>query len=262
MQTKSIAKTSYLNNLQFYKKKEFIIMKIPKKELDIGMAIKDGSFLFPDCLSYMLEVATGTLLGDSSLVTDAKLNPLTGFSLQFVSSKWQYIDHLYNVFSPWTRAKVYDKNVGRKSIVTGEPLESCWGFITRVQKILLPFETWRKTIKVNGKIKMTKILPLDIDKLLSPRVLNYWFMDDGSYGNKGSRFFVLCTDGFSQNEVQKLIDILNTNYNLNCTMYTVTTKRKLIHFRIRIPTFSHLKFIEIVQPYILTCFQYKIDDSF
>ena len=176
-------------------------MKIPKKELDIGMAIKDGSFLFPDCLSYMLEVATGTLLGDSSLVTDAKLSS-NRFFITICFFKMT-IYWLYNVFSPWTRAKIYDKNVGRKSIVTREPLESCWGFI--VQKILLPFETWRKTIKVNRKIKMTKILPLDIDKLLSPRVLSYWFMDDGSYGNKGSRFLFFVLMDFPKTKFKSLL---------------------------------------------------------
>lgn len=48
-------------------------MKTFKNELEIGIAIKDGSFPFPDCLAYMLEIAIGTLLGDATLVTDAKI---------------------------------------------------------------------------------------------------------------------------------------------------------------------------------------------
>lgn len=129
------------------------------------------------------------------------------------------------MFSSWTRAQIYDKNVGRKSTVTSEPLEPCWSFITRVQKVLLSFKTWRQTTQSDGKIKMTKVLPPNIEDLLNPRVLSYWFMDDGS-AQKGTKRFHFATDGFTKVEVQQLIEILNKNYNLDSYIWEVKNKKK------------------------------------
>ena len=94
------------------------------KELLVGEMIRDKKIipdrkrnkdtLIPqDILTIMLEVVTGNLLGDGSIITDAKLSAPKSYSMQLTSSYREYIDDLYNIYSPWTTAKIYDKNIKR-----------------------------------------------------------------------------------------------------------------------------------------------------
>lgn len=59
-----------------------------------------------------------------------------------------------------------------------------------------------------------KIIPTNIDKLLSPVGLAYWYMDDGVF-HKTSGGFSLATNSFTLAEVQFLINILKDKLILN-----------------------------------------------
>ncbi len=43
-----------------------------------------------------------------------------------------------------------------------------------------------------------KVIPYNIDQLLTPIGLAYWFMDDGYAERSG---FILCTDSFTESEI-------------------------------------------------------------
>lgn len=58
------------------------------------------------------------MLRDGSLITDAVKHPPTAYSIQLTSKDREYIDHLYNVYMPWTTAKIYDKKKGKKNTTT------------------------------------------------------------------------------------------------------------------------------------------------
>ncbi len=52
---------------------------------------------------------------------------------------------------------------------------------------------------------MVKEVPDLIDRLLKPRSLAYWFMDDGCKSRTG---YPLCTHGFSYSNNTKLLKVL------------------------------------------------------
>jgi hypothetical protein len=64
---------------------------------------------------------------------------------------------------------------------------------------------------ISGK----KVVPSIIGDLLTPLSLAYWIGDDGSW-NKPNKNVILCTDSFTLEEVELLIEVLNTKFNLKC----------------------------------------------
>jgi len=81
---------------------------------------------------------------------------------------------------------------------------------------------------ISGK----KVVPSIIEDLLTPLSLGYWIADDGSW-NKPGKFTVLCTDSFTLEEVELLIEVLNTKFHLKCYKC-----RQGIGYRIIIPSYS------------------------
>jgi hypothetical protein len=77
-----------------------------------------------------------------------------------------------------------------------------------------------------------KIVPLNIAEFITPLSLCYWICDDGGW-NKQCRYVVLCTDCFSLEEVNLLINILNDKFDLKC--YSLKRGRG---YRIIIPSYS------------------------
>jgi hypothetical protein len=59
------------------------------------------------------------------------------------------------------------------------------------------------------------MVPINIFNLLTPLSLAYWIADDGSW-NKVSKYVILCTDSYTLEEILKLIEVLNTKFNLRC----------------------------------------------
>jgi hypothetical protein len=88
--------------------------------------------------------------------------------------------------------------------------------------------------------------------LLTPLSLSYWIADDGSW-NKVNRSVTLCTDFFSLNEVEFLIEVLNKKFNLNS--YKIKNKT---NFRIIIPAYSVSILQKIVSDHIPPIFKHKI----
>jgi len=96
-----------------------------------------------------------------------------------------------------------------------------------------------------------KKVPEDIFNIFTSVSLAYWFMDD-SFMEKTS--FVLCTDSFSINDVNRLRTMLKMKFGLENSLFITTNKFP----RIRILSASHTLFIKTIEPYLLPCFYYKI----
>jgi LAGLIDADG DNA endonuclease family len=64
---------------------------------------------------------------------------------------------------------------------------------------------------------VVKIFLNFIKELLTPLSLAYWMCDDGSF-DKENRAVRLCTHSFSLEEVNLLINVLETKWNLKCTI--------------------------------------------
>jgi hypothetical protein len=52
------------------------------------------------------------------------------------------------------------------------------------------------------------------DNLLTPTVLAYWYMDDGTWPNKKAKSFTLCTHGYHLNQVHYFSKLLNSKFDL------------------------------------------------
>jgi len=66
-----------------------------------------------------------------------------------------------------------------------------------------------------------KVIPSNIEELLTPVPLAYWAMDDGAKLSSG---FLLCTHSFLLSDVELLTKVLKSKFDLDTSVYT-NTKR-------------------------------------
>ena len=112
----------------------------------------------------------------------------------------------------------------------------------------------------NEKNKFIKIVPLNIGDLLTRRGLAHWLMGDGYWDNT-SNTVIICTDGFTLSEVELLVSVLKTKFNLVATVQRRIKANKEVCWRIRLsaksPNISHL--ISLVQPYFIPSMLYRLN---
>lgn len=100
----------------------------------------------------------------------------------------------------------------------------------------------------NGK----KIVPLNIEYLITPLTLAVWISDDGGWANGGVR---IATNEFTLTEVTLLAMILRSKYALDVTIQKISIENK---FSIYIKKNSVNKLKEIIFPYLHSSMYYKL----
>lgn len=98
-----------------------------------------------------------------------------------------------------------------------------------------------------------KILPICIDKFLTPLALAIWIMDDGGKVGSGLK---LATNNFTKLEVLRLCKILFVKYKLKATIQKAGDINN-VQYIIYIPTESMPLLTSIVKPYIHPSMKYK-----
>lgn len=104
--------------------------------------------------------------------------------------------------------------------------------------------------KVNNKY--IKIVPLNIDKYLSPLALAIWFMNDGSSLEKGARIVINC---FSLEEISFICEVFKRKYNITATPNKSGKNKGYILY---IHKNSMNLFLSIIKPYLLPSLYYKL----
>lgn len=107
-----------------------------------------------------------------------------------------------------------------------------------------------------------KIVPTNIkDLLISPLSLAVWFMDDGTldYRLKDHCAFHLCTNCFTREEGNLLVDVLKKNFGIIASVHYTLCRGKR-HTRVYIGAKGRDQFIKLVSPYVLDCFKYKLPE--
>jgi len=94
-----------------------------------------------------------------------------------------------------------------------------------------------------------KVVPLDLK--LYPLTLAVWFMDDGS---KSRSSVYLNSQQFSVLDQQRLLKFLKDQWKIKGSL-----NKDKIYYRIRISTESTKVLKEIIRPYILPIFKYKLE---
>lgn len=184
------------------------------------------------------EVLIGTLLGDASLQTysDGKT-----WRLRYLQKNEEYIKHLYEIWNSFTGTPpklATDKNGNKR-----------WYFNTLTfngfTDIALKFYT------KSPKGSWIKKVPSDIE--ITPKILAYWYMDDGSKkSNCASNY--LCTDSFSRED----LDLLKHKLDQSCGIRVNYHRTEKKNIRLYIPKKYNETFENLIQPYILPSFKYKL----
>lgn len=103
-------------------------------------------------------------------------------------------------------------------------------------------------------------MPSNIGELLTPLGLAHWLMGDG-YWDNSAKTVVICTDNFTLAEVELLITVLKSNFNLTATIQRRIKSNKEICWRIRFSRkYENICLLRnLVQPYFIPSMLYKLN---
>jgi len=184
------------------------------------------------------EILIGTILGDAHLEKNGRY---TRMRVDHYDKHKAYVFWLAHEFSPFSlvprhiveKDKRNGKNYGR------------WHFSTRSLPV---FDEFRALFYKERR----KIISSALVRLLTPLSLAVWYMDDG-FRRRDSKGFYLCTSSFSEAEQKILQHVLHVKFAL-----TTTIHHQHDLGRIFIPSAFADRFNQLVKPYILSIFQYKL----
>lgn len=125
------------------------------------------------------------------------------------------------------------------------------------------FTYLRKLLYPNGAKTITR----EILNKLTPQGIAIWFMDDGSFyrkdnedGTKSICFDLrLSTDCFSKEENEIIVDYFSEVWDINLHTYRYHPERKNSGWIIRANKKAAIKFIELIEPYVIPEMRYKIE---
>jgi hypothetical protein len=100
--------------------------------------------------------------------------------------------------------------------------------------------------------KYVKIIPDNIEQILTPIGLAIWFMDDGSKLGNGAK---IATNCFTKTELLKLCKILQNKFNIIVTVQSGGINKG---YTLYISTSSMITFSKIIKLYMLPSLYYKL----
>lgn len=192
----------------------------------------------------LFDILIGLLLGDLC-AQKPSIKANTFFRFEQGSIHKDYLIHLFNLFynycnsEPKTSERLPDKRTGK--------------IYSRIQfnTYALPcFNQLYNLFYPEGKKKV----PLNIGELLNPLGLAYWICDDGYYDKKGKRV-LLSTDSYTLAEVELLLEVLNTKFNLIAYANKHGTEKAYV-LAISAKSVSNLQIL--LQPIMANIMKYKL----
>jgi len=186
----------------------------------------------------------GILLGDGHIQKRSSTgNSRFMFAQTAVGNEYYYYS-VFKLFEPYCTANMesyLNTWVDKRNGKTYQSLS----FAT----MALPcFNVFRESFYPNGK----KIVPTNIDKLLTDISLAYWIMDDGSKQGKGLSIWVCA---FSKEDIQRLTNTLFNKFGLKCSVHGIDSRQPRIY--VWAESIGQLR--TIVKPYMHHTMYYKVD---
>lgn len=200
----------------------------------------------------VLEIITGELLGDGYIRYNPKKLPGINGRLEFTFSakNVNYIKYLkYGALefictkskpTPWPNPLLKNK----------EPTQY-WFSSKHLPLFSQLHSLWYKEVDD----KYIKIIPERIEEMLTPVGLAHWIMGDGYFDNGGVK---ICTDNFTQKEVLKLIEIIESKFGIKSSLNKRSNPNGKIVWRIRVRKLSMEKLIKLIIPYFIPEMLYKL----
>ena len=119
----------------------------------------------------------------------------------------------------------------------------------KFQTLSLPcFNKYRELFYNSDGIK---IVPNNLESLLTEKGLAYWLMDDSYKSENG---IYICSESFTNKENKILVSILKNKFGLNCSIHNTTNGDRIYIF-----SDSKTQLIKLIKPYLLPHFYYKLD---
>ena len=217
----------------------FLICFFTLPLLPISVIKQPKTITMEDFPPELKEIIIGLALGDLYIRRRAKN---TCLCFKQSSKNEEYILHLYSLFQEYclTSPRKY------KAKLKGKTYESIV-FDTLTYSV---FNYYHELFYKDNK----KVVPLSIGEHLTARSLAYWAMDDGGADRSG---FILYTNSFTKDEVNLLINVLKSKFDLNCSIHTRNDKIIKPHM-IYIKGDSWYKFKSLIEPYVIPHFSYKL----
>lgn len=198
------------------------------------------------------DILVGCLLGDANLQT---FNQGKTWRLRMLqkAAHQGYLFHKYEIFKDLVKSS---PSYGEINDERTDKTYKRWYF-NSITTGSLRFLAQKFYIFDNVQKKWVKQVPSDIGELLTPEGLAYWYMDDGALKWKGKSNAVrLCTDSFSEQNVNQLRDVLKQKFQLETSL-----QRKDGRPRIHIKERSYPKLRSLVLSYLHPNMYYKFPDG-
>lgn len=188
------------------------------------------------------DILIGLLLGDGH-IEQPYSTPRARLKIEQRESAKEYVRWLYENFQEWAHRSIrirtkFLKSTG-KSYVYHE-------FTTYSHEEYLPYRQLFYPVK-------KKVVPKNIESLLTPLGLAVWFMDDGSIKSHECKGRIINTHSFTDTEVKRLCSVLERKFGLNAW-----PRYQRDGIQIYISAKSADVFKETLSPYILPTMRYKL----
>jgi hypothetical protein len=203
------------------------------------------------------DLLVGTLLGDGNLQTETS-GRIWRYRALHKAKDVNYLQYKYKILknfcqSPPIYGSIYDTR-------TGKTYER-WYFNTTVQNSFRYYGNLYYTKHPNSN-RMIKDVPLNIEQILTPRAVAYWYMDDGSLKWLGkSNAMRICTESFSETGVKRLQKALKNLYNIETQLVCKTNNKKFVGYRLAINESNSTAFRNLIRPYLIPPMGYKVSDG-
>lgn len=193
------------------------------------------------------DVIVGTMLGDAKMTWWNSGNAVYAYEQGALHKAMVFF--VFGLFGAYVKQNMpieYTRVDSRSGKIT-----TSFYFSTVASSLFFPYAQMFY-VKVEGTMRVIKVLPANIYDLLIPRALAFWIMDDGQYVARGG--LTLCTDNFTLSEVNVLKEVLERKFDLTCTLHNKKGNK-----RIYISGRSLPKLRKLVAPHMHTMFLYKLD---
>lgn len=189
------------------------------------------------------EILIGILLGDAHIAKRSSTGNSRLIYAQTAFKHKEYFDYVLSFFLDFC-TKDYSLQT---RIIVDNRSHKRYNAISFTTMQLPCFNEYREMFyKLN-----VKVVPENIYKLLTPRGLAFWIMDDGSKQGSGLHLSVY---GFSDTDVNKLMFTLQDKFNLKCSIHYNRDKKPIIYiFKESMDTL-----ITLTKPYFIKEMLYKL----
>ena len=184
-------------------------------------------------------VLVGSLLGDACLTKNGRFYRVrfdhSIAATEYALWKHAFLQHI--CFEPRTVA-VFDKRTSKH-----------YHHIRFDTKSLPELKWYGETFYPDG----CKVVPSNVEPLLTELALAVWYMDDG-HRRTDCNALRLNTHAFPRSDVERLADALSNRYGIQAKLHQAGKS----HWVLYIPSRSAVSFCEIIRPYVPPCMGYKL----